>query len=284
MITFNVSNLRLFIPQYVVATVLTIFMFLFLGRRFPGKERTVPRLNRKRRYPSSPFCTPVTYLPSHVSGTMIDIHLTLTPVSGSLSNYWAETGRFFSPLSHFLESGFPCSFYETLTSEFQQPPFFEANTTYLIYRILISISVWAGLMLVITPFSYIYVFLPHFSDPYNIVVAIVLSISVFEGLISTVFFRIGVKFTRIALVEGFVVIAFTFSILSPSMSWLGSFDMQSRLLIYLVLLVLFCTITALISQLRTKENHFLSSMIFASISYFTFAGVVLYNILNIAGI
>lgn len=276
-----IDNLRLFIPQYAVSTVLAMLIYIYLGHRYPGKEHTVPRLRRRVSFPSSSFHTPLTYASGEGTGMFLSLSAVIPAYTAALRNYVFSRTLSFDPIYYQVENGFPSTLYGKIKAPYSRPPFFESNTIYQAYRVIFTISAWAGLMLVITPFTYIYVFLPHFQNPYNIVVAIILSIAIFEGILSTIFFRIGVKFTRVALVEALVIIAFTFSILSPSMTWLSGFDFQGRLVIYLILLVLFCAITALISQLRSRRNLFLSSLIFSIISYASFSAVVLYNILTI---
>lgn len=281
MITLYFDNLRLFIPQYLASTVIAVFIYFYLGQKFPGKENTIPRFGKTRKMVNSPFFTPKNFR-MDVAGT--EFLLWPNKLSDSLKTLWKPDRVFFDPLSYFMENGFPPEVYRRFSSRYVKPSLFEENIVYQLYKIMFAVSAWAGLMLVITPFSYIYVFIPHFADPYNIIVAIILSISIFEGLVATIFFRVGVSFGRIALIEGLVITAFTLSLLSPSMSWLGNFNLQGKMIIYLILLLLFAAITGLISQLRTKRNLFLSSMIFSVISYFSFVVIVLYNVLNIVGI
>lgn len=280
MISLHFDNLLQFIPQYVAATISAVLIYFYLGQKFPGRENTLPVLRRNRMLGSSIFNSPIRFR----SATPSPVFSIMPGTFGdSLRSYWTPVSVFFDLTYSYISSGFPDQAYSDLKSGFDRPAFFESSITYQIYRITFAISAWAGLLLVITPFSHIYVFIPHFSDPYNIIVAIILSIAIFEGIISTTFFRIGVTFSRTALVVSLVIVAFTLSLLSPSMSWMSSFNMQGRFIVYLVLLLLFAATTALISQLRTKRNLFLSSMAFSIIAYFAFVAVVLYNVLDIIG-
>ncbi len=280
MIALHFENLRLFIPQYLSATLISILIYLYLGRKLPGWQNTIPFIRRTRAIGTSVDSTHVKYQPSH--GTFY--------FPASVSGYESKLIRLgyfeqpvFDLLYYFTLNGLPNRVYSSQVNKYEKPPVYESAIVYQVYRIMIAVSSWAGLLLVITPFSYIYVFLPHFSDPYNIIVAIILSIAIFEGVLSAIFFRIGVSLGKIMLVEGLIIVAFTMSVLSPSMSWLALFTFSGRLIIYLILLSLFTIIAALISQLRTMKNLFLSSLLFSTISYFSFVVIVLYNVIQILG-
>ncbi len=278
MIALHFENIRLFIPQYVTATLIAIFIYFYLGRKHPGWQNTIPYVKKSRQVGISNESTPVGYESGPGFGHF--------PYNLSLFNADAVRFRqnqepFFELLYYFTLNGFPGKVYSSRVNKYVKPPVYESAIVYQIYRIMLSVSSWAGLMLVITPFSYIYVFIPHFNDPYNIIVAIVLSIAIFEGILSAIFFRIGVSLGKIVAVEGLIMAVFTLSILSPSMSWLSLYTFNGRLIIYLILLALFTIIAALISQLRTTRNLFLSSMLFSTISYFSFVGIVLYNVIQI---
>lgn len=278
MISLHFDNLRLFIPQYLFSTAIAAIVYYYLGQRYPGKENTIPILRKARTVGQSFFSTPLS------SGTGENISLLVRPklFNDSLRSYWDASKVFFDLAYYYLANGFPENQYANLKSPYVAPPFFETTITYQMYRIMVAVSAWAGLMLVITPFTYVYVFIPHFAEPYNIIVAIILGISIFEGIVSMAFFRLGVSFGKAVFVESIVIVAFTSSLLSPSMSWLSAFNLQGKLIIYLILLFLFIAITGLISQLRTRRNLFLSSMVFSTVAYFSFVVIVLYNVLQIS--
>ncbi len=277
MIALHFDNMRLFIFQYIFATLGAALIYYYLGRGSMRKSVPFPILRKARNLGSSEYQTPLRF-PMSV-GT---ISLTLRPalLNDSLASFWNSSRFFFDMSAYYVSNGYPPQSYSSLCSGYEKSPAYHTSTVYEIYRIMVTVSAWAGILLLITPFKYIYVFLPHFPDPYNIVVAIVLAIAVFEGVLSTIFFRIGTRFTRIALVEALVIIAFTFSLLTPSMGWITTFSAMGRLEIYLILLVMFAAITALISQLRTKKNLFLSSLLFSTVAYFSFVGIVLYNVIH----
>ncbi len=279
MIALHFENLRLFIPQYVAATLISIFVYLYLGRKHPGWRNTIPFLRKTRRVGYSPQFSTVKYPESE----LFFFPLEVSSFDWSYSNSSKPSRYFFDLLYYFTMNGYPHDVFRNRTTPYVKAPFFEATILYEMYRIMLSVSAWAGLLLVITPFSYISVFIPHFQNPYNVIIAIILSISIFEGILSTIFFRIGVSLGRIIAVESLVIIIFTLSILSPSMSWLSLYAFTSRLVIYLILLFLFTVIAALISQLRTLKNLFLSSIIFSTISYVSFVVIVLYNVFVIIG-
>lgn len=274
MIALHFENLTLFIPQYLGSTLAAIFIYIYLGRKSPGWQYTIPFLRKSRVVGNSLDAMPLNY--NRVKEMEYLPFGTSTFTAGLAGGVVS-----FDLLHYFTLNGFPKSVYSGQAYKYERPPVFESAIVYQIYRITLAVSAWAGLLLVITPFSYIYVFLPHFSNPYNIIVAIVLSIAIFEGILSSIFFRIGVSLGKIVAVEGAIMLIFTLSILSPSMSWLSLYSLNGRLIIYLILLALFTIIAALISQLRTLRNLFISSMIFSTISYFSFVAIVLYNVLTI---
>lgn len=277
LITLHFENLRLFIVQYILATIAAGLIYYYLGREYPGKEYTLPRLRKTRHVGTSEYWTPL-FLPG--TGDYPGLLIRPPLFNESLVSFWNEN-RFFVDFSYYFHAnGFPAQVLEKTSSSYAPSPVYESSIVYQIYKIMVAVSTWAGLLLLITPFSYIYVFLPHFPEPYNIVVAIILAIAIFEGVLSTIFFRIGTTFVKVALIESIVIIAFTFSLLSPSMSWIAAFTPQGRVDIYLILLSMFVAITALISQLRTKRNLFLSSLLFSTIAYFSFVGIVLYNVIQ----
>jgi hypothetical protein len=279
-IALHFENLILFIPQYLLSTLGAIAIYLYLGRKLPGWQYTIPFIRRTRRLGTSADSTLLKY-PSPKGSFFLPCNVSVYDRKLNGLGYFEEP--FFDLLFYFSLNGLPPSVYSIQVFKYEKPPVYESAIVYEVYRIMLAVSSWAGLLLFITPFSYIYVFLPHFSDPYNIIVAIILSIAIFEGVLSTIFFRIGVSLGKIMLVEGFVIVAFTISILSPSMSWLDLFAFSGRLIIYLVLLSMFTIIAALISQLRTMKNLFLSSLLFSTISYFSFVIIVLYNVMQILG-
>lgn len=278
MITFYFDNILLFIPQYVFATLVAALIYYYLGQKLPWSHGAIPRLRRTWKLGSNEFHSPLS-----VSLSSGELFLRLDPPDFGLSlkNFYTRGKLFFDALYYNTQNGYPDKYYQQLATKYSAPHLFEERITYQMYRIMVAVSAWAGLLLVVTPFSYIYVFIPHFQNPYNIIVAIILAISIFEGVISTIFFRVGVSYTRVALVEALVILTFTFSILSPSMSWLSLFTTEGKLIIYLILLFLFTTITALISQLKTRRNLFASSLLFATLSYFSFSAIVLINVLEI---
>lgn len=281
MIALHFENLRLFIPQYVSSTLIAVFIYLYLGRRLPGWQYTIPFLRKTRRTGTSAESTPLRY---HSSLNPIFFPYSVSSFDRGLSLLESVANPLPDLLYYFSLNGFQHSVYSNQSYKYEKPPVFESAIIYEVYRIMLSVSAWAGLLLVITPFSFIYVFIPHFSNPYNVIVAIILSIAIFEGILSSIFFRIGVSLAKVMLVEGLIIIVFTLSILSPSMSWLALFTFSGRLIIYVILLALFTIIAALISQLRTMRNLFISSMIFSTISYFSFVAIVLYNVILILGL
>ncbi len=280
MIALHFENLLLFIPQYLSATLVAIAIYLYLGRKLPGWQYTIPFIRRTRRLATSADSTLLKYPPQKGS---FFLPCNVSVYDKKLNGLGYFEQPFFDLLFYFSLNGLPQSVYSIQVFKYEKPPVYESAIVYEVYRIMLAVSSWAGLLLFITPFSYIYVFMPHFSNPYNIIVAIILSIAIFEGVLSTIFFRIGVSLGKIMLVEGLVIVAFTISILSPSMSWLALFAFSGRLIIYLVLLSMFTIIAALISQLRTMKNLFLSSLLFSTISYFSFVVIVLYNVMQILG-
>lgn len=279
MITLHFENLVLFLPQYAFSTIIAVIVYYYLGRKPAWNYMRAPVIRKSSFRGTSAFSTPIS-----VGSEMREISFFLYPIDfgASLKSFYTLDRLFFNTGWYFTANRYPDKYYRKMSTSYSPPDLFEENIAYQLYRIMVAVSAWAGIMLIVTPFSYIYVFLPHFTEPYNIIVAIILAISIFEGIISTIFFRIGISYTRIALIEALVIVVFTFSLLSPSMSWMSAFNMTGKLVIYLVLLFLFTAITGLISQLRTRKNLFFSSFLFATIAYFSFSIIVLVNVLQIS--
>ncbi len=157
----------------------------------------------------------------------------------------------------------------------------EIYNNHIIYKILASIyaiSAWIGMLLVLTPYSRIQIFIPHFSSSTNLLVAIILGIAIFEATISIIVFFTGNSRKWFLYVEGLVFIVTSLFFFSPSMSWLYGFSVPSRILIYVIIVGLILFITFLIFQLESRRNSFLAAFYSSGIAYGFFIATVSYNI------
>ncbi|MHB1812650.1 MAG: hypothetical protein ACYCPR_09610 [Thermoplasmataceae archaeon] len=157
----------------------------------------------------------------------------------------------------------------------------EIYDNHIIYSILVSIyaiSVWIGVLLILTPYNRMEIFIPHFSSSINLLVAIVLGISIFEATISIIVFFAGNSRKWFLYIESLVFMVASLFFLSPSMSWIYGFSVASRILIYFLIIGLILFITFLIFQLESRKNSFLAALYSSGIAYGFFIATVAYNI------
>ncbi|MEM0157606.1 MAG: hypothetical protein QXN26_06045 [Thermoplasmataceae archaeon] len=149
-----------------------------------------------------------------------------------------------------------------------------------VYRIFFSVIIWAGTLFLITPYRDIHIFLPHLGVTGNIVVAVVLSVSIFESIVSLMYFMFGTVKKMILAVEAGITIIFTLSLLAPSMSWFGTYDLYGKIIVYVTLLALFLAIGIIMPQLRNRSTIYRASFAFTLIAYVFIFAIILTNVLS----
>ncbi|MEM0159000.1 MAG: hypothetical protein QW812_05765 [Thermoplasmataceae archaeon] len=256
-----------------------ILLYLYLGRRFRRELALDFRIFRKPRN-ISPFRTVISFGNDHFtfSALWMESSTSLsTPFNTSITKPALGAQ---SLIYHYLESGYPRHFYDLLSSPRRKLHLYEHPLIYQFYRLILSIIAWAGILLLLTPVKYTSVFLPHFSTELDVVISLILSISIFESSISAVYFFVGVTLQKIMMVEAVIIAVFSLSLITPSMAWIFLFDFDSRVVIYVTVLLMILFIGWIISQLRTRDNLFRSSLFSGIAAYFFFIFVIVLNLFS----
>lgn len=285
MITLNFANLSSFILQYLVATLAGIYAFTILQRRkFYSSPEFILKRDRK------PWIVPVELMGLSFFSSLEGLVLSLATPNLAVFSGFASAN---TPASEFR-----CTYrkgdtlyydprfirkdrrkFKAPSSRVKLPEIFYRRGIYDAFTALFSISVWAGILLLLTPYTKIFIFIPHFSSlAVNLSLIIVLSITIFEGAISTVFFLIGTNFRRVAAVMLTVLGIFSASLFTPSFNWFHNYTVQGEVLLYTILAILILGITFLISLFKDRSVLFRLSLYSSFVSYGFFISVTAYNI------
>lgn len=274
MLALHLTNIIIFFRQYLAATVLAIVVYLVLTRlmRKFFLSRPIFRLNLG----SSSFFSYKT------SQTKMPDILILLPGEDLSTKFTSLMARplFFSLEYYHVQNGYPGSFYSKLSTELRASKPYLNNLSYITYKIFFTVAVWEGLLLLFTPFKYLGVFIPHISTDVDIIIGLVIGISIFESSISTIFLFSGTRMRNILMVMGLVVLVYSISYLTPSMSWLSLYNQAGKITYFSVILSLVLAITVLIPQLKTKRNLYLSAYSFSIISYLAFIFTIIVNLIH----
>lgn len=285
MIIPGITRLESFVLQYIVATLSAIFVFYTLRKKsFYSKPTFIIRR------PVS-HSTSVTELIGYsffsslekVVGTMIHpivIASSVASVSGvpcsEMRTGYTRNQQVQPSLSWVKKSMLS---FKAPGTRVHFPAIYQKKSVYDAYVALFSISVWAGILLLLTPYKSIFVFIPHFSSlTLNLSIIIVLAITIFEGTISTIFLFSGTSPRRVSLVALSVLAVFSLSILTPSFTWFHTYTLGGGLLIYTILAALIISITLLISLFKEKGTLFKLAFYSSIVSYAFFIIVTTYNI------
>ncbi len=286
MLDANFANLISFIPQYVVSTLAAVYTFTVL---------------RKRRF----YSRPEFYLLDHPKSIVGQIEL----LGMSFYSAMAEIGSMISaifiiPSPGQLKPGIPNSGFRSglgkgdrvatdamvtrrsrssfkgPSTRVKFPEIYLRKGIYDLYSALFSIAVWAGILLLLTPYQQIFIFIPHFSSlTVNLAVIIVLSITIFEGTLASLFLFIGTSRKRVALVMLSVMGIFSLSLLTPSFNWFRIYTLTGELLIYAILGILLLSTTFLISLFKEKRILFNLAFYSTVVAYIFLISTTGYNIL-----
>ncbi len=281
MAVYYFQNFLSFIPQYIVSTAVAISVFLYLGRTFRQKQYIGQILRRNSKIGESEFKSPF-YADRHV----LHEKFKLSPPSGPgmsvlFGNRPPGFPDFVSLLYLYACGAFRPDLWKMSTHVSGNRDSIYSGAFTDIYRIFFSVIIWAGILFLITPYRDIHIFLPHLGATGDILVAVVLSVSIFEAVVSLIYFIFGTFRKMILAVEAGIAIIFTLSLLAPSMSWLGTYDLYGRILIYATLLALFLAIGIIMPQLRKKSTIYRTSFAFTIIAYLFIFSVILTNVLGV---
>ena len=280
MTTIAIGNVIIFWPQYLLATVLALLLFIVLG--WIGKSYSSLKFIVTGKLEVSPFSSPFYYM-----------DWTDANITGML---WQGGGYLSTQLrKDYKPSKLPFSLLYALNCGMFRPDLYKMSTKiesdirhsipwssplFAAYRIFLAIMVWAGILLLTTPFKYLYVFLPHLTTAGNIAIAVVLSVSIFEAIISMIYFTAGISRHTVIVVESAILAVFTASLFAPSMSWINAFNLTGKIVVYVTLLALFLSIGAILPQLRSLRNIYRTSFYFTLLAYLFFIATVLSNVIR----
>lgn len=298
MIEISLRNLLYFLPQYIIASLVAAMVFNLLRKSRPS-ERFLNFLWAKDndRVSNRSFALYSSDLSEEKErGSFFSLELEDRDVGGIKKRFQSNglscpvtyQGRSMSGiilLSRLYNSD-PESIYEKSTSyvdytKFQKLSVYDNELIFDAYSSIFSISIWGGILLLLTPYSRLYFFLPHFSTSTNLLVSIILGITIFESSISNIVFHVGNSKKWIFRIELIVFAFVTLSLLTPSMSWVRNYDFVGVFEVYLIILIMVLLITYLIFQLSNKRSVFLLSLYSSIISYSFFISVITFNILDL---
>ena len=278
MIVYNFYNFLNFVPQYVASTIIALLVYLYIGWKSPKLPlffKLTSSMNES--FFKSPF---------YGNGREVMKFFSLDEISenGYCTSRRKSLGLnplFFSILYSYLSGSFRPDVQE-ISSPYSKNLDLHYNRAFFdVYRIFFSIIIWAGLLFLITPFHDIYIFLPHLNTIDNTIVAVILSVSIFEAIISLLYFISGVGRRTILLIEVGILSIFSLSLLAPSMTWISVYSTSGKIIIYLTLLALFLAIGVIIPQLRKRITIYRTSFAFTLIAYLFILSVVIINILRL---
>ncbi len=278
MIIYNFYKFLDFIPQYIISTIIALLVYFYIGWRAP-KLRLFFKLNSELN--ESFFKSPL-----YENGRSVMEFFSLDDLSESgryASRHKNSDFRplFFSILYCYLAGTFRPDV-QKISSPYSKNMDLNYNRAFFdVYRIFFSVIIWAGLLFLITPFHDIYIFLPHLNSTGNIIVAVILSVSIFEAIISLLYFISGAERRTILIIELGIFSIFSLSLLAPSMTWFNVYSTSGKVIIYLTLLALFLAIGIIIPQLRRRITIYRTSFAFTLIAYLFVLSVVIINILRL---
>lgn len=283
MLTIDFNNLIYFVPQYLASSAIAIFIFIYLERRFSRLDLFFPAVRRPRRNLTRReflLCSPISFDDPIVPVFDLSIYYLENPkiLASGLEYQSRKPGQRNSSQVYSLENLKGINSTISPKSKFHKGEIYSNHIIYKVLASIYSISAWIGMLLVLTPYSRIQIFIPHFSASTNLLVAIILGIAIFEATISIIVFFTGNSRKWFFYVEGLVFIVTSLFFFSPSMVWLYGFSVASRILIYVLMLGLILFITFLIFQLESKRNSFLAAFYSSGIAYGFFIATVSYNI------
>ncbi|MHB8561454.1 MAG: hypothetical protein ACYDAP_09905, partial [Thermoplasmataceae archaeon] len=283
MLTINFGNLIYFVPQYVASSALAVIIFILLQNRFRTHRLWFKTVSRRKKDLTNwrfLFCSDINANKDYYPSIHID-HFSSSPnpIYGN-----TMSTLFFKNSDEKIHQVFDLTLLRGIRSYFAPVSCLHKNEIYdnhIIYSILVSIyaiSVWIGVLLVLTPYNRMEIFIPHFSSSINLLFAIVLGISIFEATISIIVFFTGNSRKWFLYIESLVFMVASLFFISPSMSWIYGFSVASRILIYVLIIGLILFITFLIFQLESRKNSFLAALYSSGIAYGFFIATVAYNI------
>ena len=284
MIVLSLANLLYFLPEYVIATALSLISFELVDRiRKP--RVSVKARNDGRMESWIDFCAGFFTYADDSPDDFPDYTFDLKIVSSSPSLSTIRSGlcvtdgyQSFSPVIQRITPSDRRAMYPVEKKQSSQP--FVNGPAFYLYRTAISVTVWSGAFLLITPFRYLRFFLPNFGFGIDTLVDIIIGVAVFESVITAIATKTGRNSTWILVTEFLVVLVASAALFSPAMAWFRTEARFMQLEIYSLLIFFISAITILAFLIGKKSYTFIVSFIFAMIAYSLFIATTVTNILT----
>lgn len=147
----------------------------------------------------------------------------------------------------------------------------------LIYML---INVWIGLMILLSPYNLVKIFMPQFSFLINTSILIVLASLIFISLASLTYYIFGRKKDMIWTLQGTMTALLLVSLFLPSIMpiWSGNVILLGKL--FLLLLLLFTLLHIFTLYLKKKNNFLITSYISIFIATALFDIILTINIVT----
>lgn len=281
MIVYNFYNFLNFIPQYIASTLITLLVYFYIGRRAPKLPPSIQLTKGVREIRESFFKSPFYANGRNVMETICQVEISQNGYSTSRRKILDTNPVFLSLLYSYLSGSFRPDVQKNSTLYRKNLDLSYNRGFFDVYRIFFSVIIWAGLLFLITPFHDIYIFLPHLNSTGNTIIAVILAVSIFEAIISLIYFISGTRIKTVIMVEGGILGIFSLSLLAPSMTWIDAYSTAGKAIIYTTLLILFLAIGVIIPQLRKRRTIYRTSFAFTLTAYLFILSVVMLNILRL---
>lgn len=283
-VAISFSNIIYFLPEYMIATILALLMFVLIDR--VRKPKIIPVLQRDSIIFSwMELCgTLASPLPSNEGKYKVPFSLEILPTSISkglaslVKDHLERVSGTISPKLIRTHNSPVVYQYPRMRLPFRE--LFDDDTAFFIYRIAISVTIWSGAFLLITPFQYLHFFLPNFGTSIDIIIDVIIGVSIFESIVTAIATHTGRDYTWILITEFLVVLLASISLYLPAMLWFRAEAISLQIVTYLVLILLISIITVLAFFIGKKRYTFILSFAFAIISYSLF---IFTTAINIAG-
>ncbi|MEM0155072.1 MAG: hypothetical protein QW597_00480 [Thermoplasmataceae archaeon] len=280
-IIISISNIYFFLPEYFIATALALLTFNLIDRI--RKPKIVPVLPKN---PTSDdwiiLCCSFRSILSQSKSEILEFYAQELLSTGMSEKLVTPVSKRKTPIPAPIllkkESSFTASVYPR--ERLPDSEIYQEDNLFFIYRVAISVSVWGGSFLLITPFNYLRFFLPNFGLSVNVLIDVVLGVSIFESIITGIATKTGKNYLWILVTEFLVVLLVSSALFLPAMSWFRAEPLIPQLLIYLILIMLVSVITVLAFLIGKRRYTFVLSFVFASVAYAIFLSTTIINIIT----
>lgn len=285
-VPIDFRNLTTFVLQYIVATLTAGYIFHALwSRRFALKQEfivhrpTVGVVHQFELIGHSFFSS----LEKAVKNLVPPLTVLFTgkvrteiPSTDLRSEARQQMGNF--PQYYFVQKN--RAGFKAPSTRVKFPDLYYRKSIYDAFVSFFSISVWAGVVLLLTPYQKIFVFIPHFANNnLNLAIVIVFAITVFESGVATLYMHTGTSRKVVFLTMLAVLGVFSLALMTPSFAWFRGYTNYGEIILYVIVGVLVLSVTFLISLFRDKNILYRLALYSSFVSYGFFIAITTYNIL-----